>query len=144
MAIETLETTTLTDTGDYWADAITDGYVYQCSCGELYSDKLAAYSCRKCRKYCVFGRCTHVVDIKTGKVVMGTEPTKEAYEEARVAAEAQWAEEKAELERWLQMRNEEGPLYEAEMQRREEAARAAAAEAKLASEWAIQDRLMGR
>ena len=135
--------TAFTDTGDYWADAITDGYVYQCSCGELYSDKVAAYSCRKCRKYCVFGSCTHVVDVKTGKIVMGTKPTQEAYEEAKVIAEARWAEEKAELDLWIQMCNEEGPLYEAEMQRREEAAIAAAAAAKLDGEWAVHDKMMG-
>ena len=135
--------TTLTDTGDYWADAITDGYVYQCSCGELYSDMVVAYSCRKCRKYCVFGSCTHVVDITSGKVVMGTKPTQEAYAEAKEVAEARWAEEKAELDLWIQMHNEEGPLYEAEMQRQEEAAAIAVAEAKLDNVWAIHDKMMG-
>ena len=80
---------------DYRTDAIADGYVYECSCGELYNSVYAADTCRKCRNYCVFGYCTHVVDIRTGEVVAGEEPTAEAYAEAQKRAEAEWAAEQA-------------------------------------------------
>ena len=52
MAIETLGNNIsliTTNTGDYFADAVADGYVYECSCGELYNNARRAYSCRKCR-----------------------------------------------------------------------------------------------
>ena len=124
-------------------DAIADGYVYECSCGELYNDVSAALSCRKCRNYCVFGYCTHVTDIRDNTVVAGEAPTFEEYEVARVAAEAKWAEEKAELEFWHQMRMEEGPLYEAEMARQAEEAREAAARLAEDIAYDIQDELMG-
>lgn len=123
MAIETLGNSTpliTTRTGDYFADAVTDGYVYECSCGELYNDVFAAYSCRKCRNYCVFGTCTHVTDVRTGEVVMGKVPSDEEYAEAEAAAQVRWAEERAELELREQMWRQEGELYEAEMRRRKE------------------------
>ena len=87
---------------DYRVNAIADGYVYECSCGELYNSVYAADTCRKCRNYCVFGYCTHVVDIRTGEVVAGEEPTAEAYAEAQKRAEAEWAAEQKSIDNWLQ------------------------------------------
>ena len=123
--------------------AIADGYVYECSCGELYSDVSAALSCRKCRNYCVFGYCTHVVDITTDEVVAGTAPTHEEYEEMRKLAEARWEADKAEMEFWHQMRRQKGELYEAEMARQAEEAYVAAMELAEDIAYGIQDELMG-
>jgi hypothetical protein len=136
-------TTTLTPVPSYREAAIADGYVYECSCGELYNSVAAAKLCRKCRNYCVFGYCTHVVDIRTAEVVAGEEPSAEEYEVARVAAEAKWAEEKAELELYAQMCEEAGPLYEAEMARQAEEAAVAARELAIDRQFKIQDILMG-
>jgi len=121
----------------------TSEYVYECSCGERYRMAAAALCCRKCRNYCVFGRCTHVVDTTTGEVVAGTEPTAAEYEEARVLAEARWAEEKAEYQLRLQMDRQEGALYEIYMA--EQAAEAAVVAANLTMDnlYVIQDELSG-
>ena len=118
-------------------------YVYECSCGELYKMAVSALSCRKCRNYCVFGYCTHVVDITTGEIVAGTEPTAVEYEEARVLAEAKWAEEKAEYQLRLELDRQEGALYEAYMA--EQAAEAAVVAANTAMDnfYVIQDELSG-
>ena len=136
-------TAILTPVPSYREAAIADGYVYECSCGELYNHILAAQLCRKCRNYCVFGYCTHVTDIRINTVVAGEAPTFEEYEVARVAAEAQWAEEKAELDLYIQMREEAGPLYEAEMARQAGEAAEAARELAFDRQYDIQDALMG-
>ncbi len=128
----------------YRASAIADGYKYECSCGELFNCWMAASSCRKCRNYCVFGYCTHVVDISTGDLVYGEVPDYEEYERARKYAEAKWAEEKAELEFWEQMARGEGELFEAEMARRAEEAYVLAERERMDRLWAIEDRMMGR
>ena len=130
---------TLTPVPSFITSAIEDGYCFECSCGELYKSAVYAMSCRKCRNYCVFGHCTHVVDIRTGEVVAGEEPSAEEYEVARAEAEARWAEEKAELDLWVQMQNEEGDLYDAEMARKLDAAK----EVEQDRLFAIQDELMG-
>lgn len=36
---------------EYVVEAIQDGYVFECSCGELYNTIDAAWDCRKCRRY---------------------------------------------------------------------------------------------
>jgi len=36
---------------EYIVEAIQDGYVFECSCGELYNTIDAAWDCRKCRRY---------------------------------------------------------------------------------------------
>jgi len=72
---------------------VSDTYSYECSCGERFKSADAAYHCRKCRNYCVFGYCTHVVDIRNDSVVRGEEPTAEQWKEATIRAEARWAEE---------------------------------------------------
>ena len=123
--------------------AIADGFVYECSCGELFREVAAAGSCRKCRNYCVFGHCTHVVDVRDGSVVDGAEPSEEAYMEAAARAEAKWAEEKAQLEFNTQMWLKEGELYEAELARQAEQAVVVAEKSRLDRLWAIQDYLMG-
>ena len=123
--------------------AIADGFVFECSCGELYCDINAAYSCRKCRNYCVFGYCTHVVDISTGDVVAGEVPDYEDYERARMHAEAKWAEEKAALDLYAQKCAWEGELYEAELARLSEAALLEAAEHAEYLAYDIQDEMMG-
>jgi len=118
-------------------------YIYECACGELYKMAAAALCCRKCRNYCVFGHCTHVVDITTGEVVAGTEPTAAEYEEAQALAEARWAEEKADYQFRLELDREEGAIYEAYMA--EQAADAAIVAANLTMDnlYVIQDELSG-
>ena len=136
-------TAIITPVPAYRESAIADGFVFECSCGELYCDVDAAYSCRKCRNYCVFGYCTHVVDISTGDLVAGEVPDYEDYARARKYAEAKWAEERAELEEYVQLRNQEGPLYEAEMARIAKLAALVAAELAEDRAYATQDKLMG-
>lgn len=110
-------------------------YTFQCSCGELYNSVHAAYTCRKCRNYCVFGYCTHVVDIRDGSVVAGAVPTAEEEAAAAVRAEAERAEWKAELEMWKQ----EGPAWDAHVARLAEIER----ETEEDILWALQDELNG-
>ncbi len=123
-------------------DAIADGYVYECSCGELYKGLFGAAHCRKCRTYCVFGYCTHVTDIRTGEVVWGEVPSQAAFNAAAIEAEARWAEERAQLEFTRQMWAQEGELYEAEMERQRVEAQRVAAELLEDQLYAIQDSLM--
>ena len=130
MAIETLTTA-----------SSFDGYHFGCSCGEQYNSITAAYHCRKCRNYCVFGYCTHVVDLRTGEVVAGEEPSQEEYAAKVAEMEPIWAEERRQLQLEMQMWRQEGELYEAEMQRqREEAARRQAEEEEDIL-WDVQERL---
>ena len=128
---------------EYIASAIADGYVYECSCGELYKMAAAALCCRKCRTYCAFGYCTHVVDITTGEVVAGTEPTVEEAAEAQELAEARWAEEREEWQHQLALMQGEGELYEQIMAERAAEAAIVAANLAMDNHYAIQDELMG-
>ena len=127
MAIESLSNPTP------YANSIVSGFVYECSCGEMYNNADAAYCCRKCRTYCVFGRCTHVTDVRSGEVVRGEEPSAEEYAEAAAEAEKRWAAEHAEWQQW----QDEQYAREAE-------------EAKLAAEaeedalWELQDQWKDR
>ena len=118
-------------------------YVYECSCGEQYRLASAALSCRKCRNYCVFGYCTHVVDTRTGEVVAGREPSVEEYEEARERAELEWEAERMAFELRRQMYIQEGELYEQEMKYRAEHDAMVAAELAEDIAYSIQDELMG-
>ena len=43
-------TFTITPVPSFRTEAIAEGYVFECSCGELYNNIAAASSCRKCRK----------------------------------------------------------------------------------------------
>ena len=95
---------------NYIADSIAEGFCFECSCGELYSSVTAAAGCRKCRSYCVFGYCTHVVDIRTGDVVWGEAPSKEEYEVQAEVARQRWSEEKAYYNALEQMHREEAEL----------------------------------
>ena len=83
MAIETTSNQTIISEhiNAYDAESIAGGFVYECSCGERFENAVYAHNCRKCRNYCVFGYCTHVIDIRTGEVVMGKEPSEEEYAE---------------------------------------------------------------
>ena len=92
---------------NYIADSIAEGFCFECSCGELYSSVTAAAGCRKCRSYCVFGYCTHVVDIRTGDVVWGEAPSKEEYEAQAEVARQQWAAEREYLDMLERMDREE-------------------------------------
>ena len=83
---------------NYIADSISEGFCFECSCGELYKSVTAAAGCRKCWNYCVFGYCTHVVDIRTDEVVWGEEPSKEAYEAQAEIARQKWEEEREYLD----------------------------------------------
>ena len=87
-----------TPVDNYIADAIAEGFCFECSCGEHYNSVAAAASCRKCRNYCVFGWCTHVVDLRTGKVVWGEEPSQEEYEAQAEIARQKWEEEREYLD----------------------------------------------
>ena len=127
----------------YITSAIATGYVYECTCGELYNSVAAAFSCRKCRNYCAFGYCVYVVDIRDSNVVAGTVPTAEEVAEAQELAEARWAEEKAALDLYIAMANEEGELYEQEMARLAEQAAVDAVELAEDIAYGIQDELMG-
>ena len=119
------------------------GFHFECACGEHYRTVGAAASCRKCRNYCAFGRCTHVVDIRTMEVVWGTEPTAEEHEAQVALMTPVWEAERAELRFQIQMWEKEGELYEAEMARQAEEARIAVATALQDQLWEIQDALMG-
>ena len=77
---------------------VSDSYPYECSCGERFRTVHAAYHCRKCRNYCVFGYCTHVVDVRDNSVVRGEVPTAEQWRLATIEAEARWAEEAETIE----------------------------------------------
>ena len=99
MAIETLSNPTPADS--YYTRAIAEGYIYECSCGEMYNNADAAYHCRKCRNYCVFGYCTHVTDVRTNKVVLGRVPTREELSAAMLEAAIRWEEERLELAQWM-------------------------------------------
>ena len=105
-----------TSVDNYIADAIAEGFCFECGCGEHYNSVAAAASCRKCRNYSVFGWCTHVTDLRNGEVVWGEEPSQEEYE-----AQAKFAQEQWELEReYLDMlerkdREERGELEEWEV-----------------------------
>ena len=83
---------------NYIADSIAEGFCFECSCGELYSSVTAAAGCRKCWSYCVFGYCTHVVDIRSGEVVWGEAPSKEEYEAQAEIARQKWEEEREYLD----------------------------------------------
>ena len=132
---------TATPEPSYLADAIAEGYVFECACGELYSSVHAAVRCRKCRNYCVFGYCTHVTDIRTREVVCGEKPSQEEYEAQCKVASERWAEEKAEMELQIQMWREEGELYEAEMRRRREEEDQRRRDEEEDAMWDLQDEL---
>ena len=84
-----------TSTASYIA---ADAYPYECSCGERYSTVDAAYYCRKCRVYCVFGYCTHVVDVRDDSVVRGFKPSEERYAVAAASYEKRIEAERKEFE----------------------------------------------
>jgi len=56
-------------TEDYYNECISEGYVYECSCGEVYDNLDYAIRCRKCRTYAEEGHCTEVIDINHGGLV---------------------------------------------------------------------------
>ena len=123
--------------------AFNTEFPFECACGEQYTEVHFAATCRKCRNYCAFGRCTHVTDLRTGEVVWGTEPTAEEHEAQVALMTPIWEEERRQLQLEIQMWRQEGELWEAEQaaQREREAAEtAAAAEDTL---YDIQDALMG-
>ena len=122
---------------------MSNNFPFECSCGESFSSLRYASSCRKCRSYCVFGYCTHVVDTRSGEVVWGKEPTREEYAAAELEASARWEEEREQLEWERQMWQREGELYEAELARQAEEARLVALAVRQDQLWAIQDQLMG-
>ncbi len=122
---------------------MSNNFPFECSCGESFSSLRYASSCRKCRNYCVFGYCTHVVDTRSGEVVWGKEPTREEYAAAELEASARWEEERKQLEWERQMWQREGELYEAELARQAEEARLVAMAVRQDQLWAVQDQLMG-
>lgn len=135
-------TFTITPVPEFRSSAIADGYVYECSCGELYNSVGAASTCRKCRVYCIFGWCTHVTDIRTGAVVWGEEPSAEEYEVAALEWETIQAEEAKEWEFQKAMMRGEGEMYEQIMREQREEEERVAAELHEDQLYMIQDRLM--
>ena len=95
---------------NYIADAIAEGFFFECGCGEHYNSVAAAASCRKCRSYSVFGWCTHVTDLRNGEVVWGEKPSQEEYEAQLAFAQVEWAEEKAYYDALEQMHREEAEI----------------------------------
>lgn len=138
-----MTTSTATFLPAYVLNAVADGYCYECSCGELYNSVAAAYSCRKCRNYSVFGYCTHVVDVRTEEVVAGAKPSVEEYEEALEHAEVEWEAMATADELRRQMDAQEGELYRQEMKYRADHDAMVAAELELDIAYGIQDELMG-
>jgi hypothetical protein len=76
---------------DYRTSAIADGYIYECSCGELYRAVGVAKHCRKCRTYTERGMCTRVDNIETGEVVYDLESVLVRREAEEKAARAEYA-----------------------------------------------------
>lgn len=136
-------TFTITPVSTWRDDAIAEGYVYECACGEHYNSVQAAATCRKCRVYTYQGYCTHVVDIRTNEVVWGEVPTAEEQEAAAMEWESMRAIEQKERELEAQMWAREGELYEAEMERRAEEELQQRREEEEDQQWYIQDLLMG-
>ena len=97
-----------------------DSYSYECSCGERYNSVDAAYYCRKCRTYCVFGYCTHVVDVRDGSVVRGFKPSAERYAIAAASYERRIAAEREEFETEMSLRELATHGLDAAMQQRAE------------------------
>ena len=114
-------------------------YPYACSCGERYNTVDAAYYCRKCRNYCVFGYCTHVVDIRDGSVVRGSEPSEERYAAAEASYVKRIEAERAELKAYVEMESQSGEAWESHIA----LTRRQAEEDKEDELYIIQDRLMG-
>lgn len=133
---------TISPVAGWREDSIAQGFVYECACGEHYREVRHAATCRKCRVYTNFGYCTHVVDIRTDEVVWGEVPSEEEQAAAALEWESMRAIERKEHELMCQMWAQEGELYEAEMARRAEAERLAAAELAEDQYWDIQDKLM--
>ncbi len=112
-----------------------NAYPYECSCGERFSSIAAADHCRKCRNYCVFGYCTHVVDVRDNSIVAGEEPSQEEYELAVIRYDDRLADEKREFEAWKAEADAEHQHFIIEQDR-------AAAEDEEDSLWDIQDSFM--
>ena len=93
-------------------DLDLSGYVYGCSCGELYQEIDHAVTCRKCRTYSLGGRCLYVTDTRTGSIVWGRLPT----DEERAEYVADMAREAEEPRRWIQEREAELAREESEAQ----------------------------
>lgn len=56
---------------DYQAEAVLEGYPFECGCGEQFRTARAAWECRKCRVYLTendFDTRT-VIDLSTGENV---------------------------------------------------------------------------
>ena len=120
-----------------------NGYHFECACGERYNTVRAAVACRKCRAYCVFGYCTHVTDLRNGKVVHGEVPSNADHAAAVAEYEAYRAIEAKELEYERQMWIRKGELYEAQMTEWREEAAAVAKDLAEDQIWDLQDNLMG-
>ena len=53
----------------YDVTSVTQGYFYECSCGERFTETFYAVGCSKCRTYTQEGRCTTVFDISRQEFV---------------------------------------------------------------------------
>ena len=60
----------------YVLNALSDGYRFECSCGEIYKSVDIARACRKCRTYAPESSCTEVYDLSTGEMVWQSESVK--------------------------------------------------------------------
>ena len=122
----------------------SSAFIFECCCGERFSNVRAASSCKKCRTYSVWGYTKYVIDITTGEVVHGEMPSDEEYAEAAAAAEKRWAAEHAEFQQWQDEQDAEYEhwLLEQAAKQAEEAKRVAEAEEDRL--WDIQDQLEDR
>jgi len=125
------------------ASSDTSSYIFECSCGEKYNSVNAAWHCRKCRNYCVFGYCTHVIDIRTGAVVRGFEPSAERYAVAAASYERRLEKETQELEEMERAFDAEQQWLEEVARRGEEQAAKEAAEAEEDRLFELQDKMLG-
>ena len=73
---------------DYLVRAIADGYVFECSCGELHNTFNSAKHCRKCRVYTKWETCTRVVNVETGETLYDMDAQYERWEQERIQREA--------------------------------------------------------
>ena len=83
-----------------------NNYFYGCNCGEKYLSVEAALMCKKCKNYSIFGVCTHVLDLRTGEIVGGKEPTEKEYKQAQKEYEEKLKKQQEESNRIFGAENE--------------------------------------
>jgi ribosomal protein L37AE/L43A len=56
---------------DHRAEAVAEGFFFECGCGEIHRTSSGAWTCRKCREYLMDADFDdrEVFDLRTGKPV---------------------------------------------------------------------------